>query len=180
MLPNFTDPSGAVFSECDRYRYVLWRRWNATKPMVLFIALNPSTADETVNDPTMRRCIGFAQAWGYGGMIVANIFAYRATQPTVLKQAADPVGPEGDRWISVLCQHVLAQPKLGKRQANGKAIILGWGNHGKWLGRDRTTLQLIDSLVLKPYCLAITKQGQPSHPLYLSKSLKPIPYPMRP
>ena len=109
-------------------------------------------------------------------MIVANIFAYRATQPTVLKQADAPIGSEGDRWIVQLCQQVLAQPKLAKRNVNGRAIILAWGNHGKWLGRDRAILSLLRPIVPTPHCLAITKQGQPAHPLYLPKSLKPIPY----
>ncbi|MEM9215389.1 MAG: DUF1643 domain-containing protein [Cyanobacteria bacterium P01_F01_bin.150] len=176
QLPDFSEPSGAIFSECDRYRYVLWRRWAIAKPMVLFIALNPSTADATVNDPTMRRCISFAQSWGYGGIIGANLFAYRTPQPTVLKQASEPIGPEGDRWISSLCQYVVAQPKLAKRKTKGQAIILAWGNHGQWLGRDRSILQLIQAIVPMPHCLTVTKQGQPAHPLYLPKSLKPLPY----
>ena len=154
--------------------------------MVLFIALNPSTADATVNDPTMRRCIGFAQSWGYGGMIVANLFAYRATKPTVLRQAKDPIGPEGDRWIDALCQYVVQQdhgverdelePSPEQQNNPGGNIILAWGNHGKWQGRDRAVLQQIQAIIAQPHCLAITKQGQPSHPLYLPKTLRPIPF----
>ena len=165
-------PSGAIFSPCRRYRYVLWRNWNLSQPAVLFIGLNPSTADETVNDPTMRRCLDFAKAWGYGGMIVTNLFAYRATKPKDLRDAKEPIGPECDRWISTLCQYSVYQ----EGTAYGKDIILFWGNHGKWLGRDRAILQLIHPIEPNPHCLAITKQGQPAHPLYLPKSLTPIPY----
>ena len=165
-------PTGAIFSPCRRYRYVLLRNWDSSRPTLLFIGLNPSTADETVNDPTMRRCLGFANAWGYGGMIVTNVFGYRATKPTDLREAKDPIGPECDRWIATLCDYVMLQDGT----AHGKDVILFWGNHGKLLGRDRTILPLIQSIVPHPHCLAITKQNQPSHLLYLRKSLKPIPY----
>lgn len=88
--------SGANFSRCRRFRYALWREWDATLPAVMLIGLNPSTADANHNDPTIRRCIGFARDWGFGGVRVLNLFAFRATYPDDLKAAADPVGPRND------------------------------------------------------------------------------------
>ena len=86
----------AKLSECRKYRYALWRTWDETKPHVMIIGLNPSTADETKDDPTITRCINFAKSWGYGGVCMANLFAYRATEPTVMKGSTDPVGTEND------------------------------------------------------------------------------------
>lgn len=88
---------GAHFSRCRRYRYALWRQWQAAGPMLMLIGLNPSTADAERNDPTIRRCIGFAHDWGFGGVWVLNLFAWRATLPADLKAAADPVGPRANR-----------------------------------------------------------------------------------
>ncbi|MEB3357573.1 MAG: DUF1643 domain-containing protein [Synechococcales bacterium] len=149
-------PSGAVFSACQTYRYALWRVWDDQKPWVLFLGLNPSTADGTRDDPTCRRCIGYAQSWGYGGVYVANLFAYRATHPYDLKAAEYPVGPETDEWIR----------DLNQRAAR---VIVAWGNHGSFLGRDRTVFPLLTH----PHCLAVTQIGHPAHPLYLKKSLQP-------
>ena len=86
----------ADFSACGTYRYALRRIWLPAAPQVLFIGLNPSTADEKSDDPTIRRCLGFARSWGYGGLIVANLFAYRATAPSALREARDPIGPLND------------------------------------------------------------------------------------
>ena len=92
-------PRHAVFSPCRTYRYALSRVWAADKPYALFIGLNPSTADETLDDPTIRRCIDFAKRWGYGGLVMANLFAYRATNPSEMKAATDPVGVANDEWL---------------------------------------------------------------------------------
>ena len=188
-----TQQNGAMFSPCRSYRYSLWRTWDSQKPIVVFIGLNPSTADETVNDPTMRRCIGFARLWGYGGMVVVNLFAYCATKPTVLRHVADPVGKDTDSWIYTLCQYVARQvggehnsldcEEAGQTHGSEKShyesvsakVILCWGNQGCLKGRDRTLLTLITPIIT-PYCLAMTKQGYPAHPLYLRKTLVPIPY----
>ena len=94
--------SDAVLSEDRVYRYALWRIWNEDRPLVMFVGLNPSTADETNDDPTLRRCMGFAESWGYGGVIMANIFAYRATDPKIMKQTEAPIGPENDEWLRKL------------------------------------------------------------------------------
>src|SRR5882724_4976365 len=93
--------NGAVLSDCERYRYALWRRW-AERPAVLFVGLNPSTADALQDDPTIRRCIRFAKAWGYGALYMGNLFAFRATDPRAMKAEADAVGPDNDGWLRQL------------------------------------------------------------------------------
>lgn len=123
----------------------------------MWIGLNPSTADEINNDPTVRRCIGYAQSWGYEGMCMTNIFAFRATDPKVMKAQTDPVGPDNDR-------HLIATAK------DAKLIVAAWGVHGSHLGRGRKVRQMIQNL----HYLALTKKGIPRHPLYLRKTLEPI------
>lgn len=152
--------SGAVFSECQQYRYTLWRTWDSTKPRVTFIGLNPSTADEKNNDPTIRRCIGFARDWGCGGVTVANLFAYRATKPVDLFAAEDPVGPENDIWLA----------RLARESA---LIIAAWGNDGKKLNRSEQIRAMLPQLK----CLKRNQSGEPAHPLYQPKTARPIAYP---
>ena len=96
--------SGAGFSLCRTWRYKLWRRWSSAGPTVAFIGLNPSTADELNDDPTIRRCIGFARHWGFGGMYVLNVFAFRSTNPRALRGAADPVGPRNNAALLTTCR----------------------------------------------------------------------------
>lgn len=141
--------SGAAFSACGRYRYALWRRWGAG-PGVAFIGLNPSTADHEMDDPTIRRCIGFARQWGFGSVSVFNLFAFRATKPDELRLAEAPVGPENDRWL---------------RNAGSveRLVVAAWGVHGSHRGRDRRARALLPDLS----CLGITQGGHPRHPLYL-------------
>jgi hypothetical protein len=91
--------SSAVFSTCRRYRYVLRRIWDRSTPPAMFVGLNPSTADEVKDDPTVRRCIGYAKRWGFGGLIMTNIFAFRSTDPNALVELDDPVGPRNDAWL---------------------------------------------------------------------------------
>lgn len=152
----------ASFSNCRRYRYVLGRSWVTGSSLkqnrvALFICLNPSTADEERDDPTVRRCIGYAQSWGYDGVLVANLFAYRATQPADLKRISDPIGEENDSWLRALS---VAAP----------IVVAAWGNQGEFMGRSRIVSQMIPIL----HCLRLTKRGQPAHPLYLPKNLKPV------
>lgn len=159
--PRYCD-KGAVFSPCRRYRYRLWRTWNPNidrKPL-LFVMLNPSTADERVLDPTVRRCLGYAMAWGYGRMDVVNIFAVRSTDPSELYHNEDPVGADNNAAIT---------------QAANEAdmVIAAWGNHGEFKNRGRQVSALLRGI--KPlYALGMTKLAQPKHPLYLSKDLKPF------
>lgn len=149
----------AYFSVCRTYRYALLRIWDEAKPYALFIGLNPSTADETDDDPTIRRCLNYAQLWNYGGLFMANLFAFRATEPTDMKTANDPVGPENDKWLI----------KLSK---NNGIIIAAWGNHGCHIERDIQVQKLIPNMK----CLKVNTSGQPVHPLYQKSDIQPIPF----
>ena len=143
----------AVLSGDGRYRYALHRQWNATKPTVLFIGLNPSTADHRVDDRTIRRCVQFARSWGFGQLAMANLFALRTSSPRALRCDSNPVGPRNDRWI---------------RQLIGEAeeVVVAWGDHGAYLARDRAVL----AMLVRPRCLGLSKLGHPRHPLYLRGS----------
>ncbi len=149
----------AVFSNCGRYRYVLRRVWDESKPSVLFIGLNPSTADAEKDDPTIRRCVRFAADLGFGAVIVVNLFAYRATEPGVLKRVRDPVGRMNDRWIA-------------RSRKEAGFVIAAWGVHGVLRGRDRVVMGRLG----EAFCLGRTKGGQPRHPLYLSRSARPVAF----
>lgn len=133
------------------YRYTLWRIWDEQSPRALFVLLNPSTADAEQDDPTLRRCLGFARREGCGSLEIVNLFAYRTTQPALLKMISDPIGVENDQHIAAAAQ-----------RAN--IIVLGWGTHGTYRARDREVLQLLTAYPL--YCLELTKNGYPKHPLY--------------
>ena len=124
----------------------------------MFVGLNPSTADETQDDPTIRRCIAFAKAWGYGGVCMTNLFAYRATLPEVMKATSDPVGPDNDEYLRALA-------------ADAGVVVAAWGANGTHKGRDAEVRKLLPEL----HCLALTKDGHPGHPLYLRKTLTPFP-----
>jgi hypothetical protein len=180
QLALFTDEqsprSGAELSPCGRYRFVLWRSWsNVGIPAnaVNFVMLNPSTADAEENDPTIRRCIGFAKAWGFGGLIVTNLYPLRATDPRQLKTDEQPKGP-------FLNSPELRTPILENDihitgyARSAKLIVCGWGNHGRGVQAERT-LMMIRGAGKVPHCLAMTGSGQPSHPLYLRSDLKPQP-----
>ena len=141
----------AHFSPCSRYRYSLSRTWDKSLSRVLFIGLNPSTADDQCDDPTVRRCIGFAQSWGYGGLMLVNLFAYRTTNPSGLTEVDDPIGPDNNHWIAV-------------EQARVDRVVAAWGNNGVLLNRDEAVLESLTQAL----CLGITKAGCPRHPLYLA------------
>ena len=152
--------SNAEFSKDRVYRYALWRTWDDSLKKLLFIGLNPSTADEIKDDPTMRRCIRFSKDFGFGGFIMANIFAFRSTDPKKLKKIKNPIGKKNDYWIK----------KLNKEAG---MTIAAWGTHGDYLDRGKEVSIMLKNL----YCLRKTKNGFPSHPLYLPANLKPIKYP---
>lgn len=122
----------------------------------MIIGLNPSTADETSDDPTVRRCIAFARAWGFDALCMTNLFAYRATDPHDMKQATEPIGEENDATLRTMA-----------RRAG--VVVAAWGTHGTHLGRDRAVRAALSSL----HCLRLTKHGSPAHPLYLPASLRP-------
>ncbi len=147
----------AVISTCGKYRYALRRIWDEKKSLVMFIGLNPSTADDKIDDNTIRRCMTFAGDWNFGGLIMGNLFALRSTDPRELKRVSDPIGPENNEWLKRLSE-------------KSDKVIAVWGNHGAYLKRDSEVLQMFKNL----YCLKISLKGIPCHPLYLPKDLKPI------
>jgi hypothetical protein len=157
----------AVFSPCERYRYHLTRVWDETKGRCLFVMLNPSTATAEQDDPTIRRCIGYARTWGWGSLEVVNLFALRATDPKELPKqqkrggVASVIGPDNDAAI------VAAAERAG-------LIVMAYGNHGALFARDAEVLRLLDGRTL--FCLGTAKTGRPLHPLYLSSNLKPVPF----
>jgi hypothetical protein len=157
------DSSGAIFDETRRYRYLLWRTWKKTQGYVLWAMLNPSTADETILDPTVRRCIGYTKCWGFGGIKVVNIFSLKSTDPKELYRDPDPVGPENNRYIIEAA-----------RGAN--RVIAAWGAHGEYKQRGQEVLKLLVDAGIKVECLGLTKGKMPKHPLYLKADLEPIPF----
>lgn len=152
--------TATVFSHDRAHRYTLWREWIGGRGYAQFIGLNPSTADEVQDDPTIRRCIAFAKAWGYSALCMTNAFAYRATDPAVMKQQADPVGPDNDYWLIKVAN-------------DAEIVIAAWGVHGAYLQRDRQVRQLIEADNLL-HCLGTTKDGHPKHPLYLRADKRPV------
>lgn len=151
----------AYISEDGQYRYWLSRGWDCDLPTVCFVMLNPSTADAEFDDPTIRRCIGFAKLWGYGRLEVRNLFAYRATDPGQLRRVDDPVGPYGDVYLA--------------GAAASSLVVAAWGCHGELFGRHRAARKLLGNTKL--YCLGKTKDGHPKHPLYLPASACLVAYP---
>jgi hypothetical protein len=150
--------TSAVISQCRKYRYELRRVWDETAPLILFICLNPSTADEKVEDNTSRICINYAKRWGSGGLLVGNLFAYRSTDQDILFRVADPVGPENDEWLQ-------------KLESEAVLVVCAWSDTGGYRDRDKQVLTFLKN----PYCLVQLKSGRPGHPLYKRADLRPIP-----
>lgn len=146
----------ATISRCGQYRYLLTRTWDQNLPPVVFIGLNPSTADDRRNDPTIRRCISFARLWNAGGVVMVNLFAYRSTDPVALKSVPDPIGPENDDWLL-------------KTTCEAPIVIAAWGVNAPLL-RVNQVRELV------PYAchLGMTKSGQPRHPLYVRRDIEPV------
>ncbi len=153
--------SGARFSVGRQYRYALWRVWEPALGCCNFLMLNPSTADESTNDPTIERCQRRAQRWGYGGLIVTNLFALCTTDPAGLRRAPDPIGPGNDAAIIAAAR-------------SAALVVCAWGNHGAYLGRAGTVRTLLARLGTVPFCLAETKCREPAHPLYLGYDRAPV------
>lgn len=152
--------SVAVYSDCEAYRYELTRQWDATGQKALFVLLNPSTATEFQNDPTVERCERRARALGFGAFRVINIFAYRATDPKVMRKVADPVGPENDA-------------ALADGAAWADRIICAWGGNGAHLGRAANVQALLRATAKPLWHLGLTLAGQPKHPLYIAYECQP-------
>jgi hypothetical protein len=150
-----------TFSRCRAYRYTLWREWIGGEGYVMFIGLNPSTADEIQDDPTIRRCVGFAKGWGFSALCMTNLFAFRATDPKVMMQADDPIGKDNDAHL------------LGIY--NGASLVVAaWGVGGGYLGRDREVYDTLGAMD----CLGFTKDGHPRHPLYVRADIERMDFRM--
>lgn len=156
----FPGVTSASISDCGTYRYGLKRVWDDAKPVVAWIMLNPSTADAEQDDPTIRRCVGFSKAWGYGGLAVVNLFALRATNPKYLWLVDDPVGPENDVFISEITQ--------------GRRVVAAWGAAARATSRAERVMMLLAHRKIE--CLGTTAMGHPRHPLYVqgSTSMRPL------
>ena len=148
----------AYFDKDKIYRYLLHRKWGSSGKKVTWIMLNPSTADEKIDDPTIRRCMGFSKQFGATELDIVNIFAYRSTDPKNLYISDDPIGDENDIYIL-------------KSIKSSSLVIIGWGNHGKLLNRsDEVVSNLLKPYHDKVFALKILKNGEPGHPLYIPYS----------
>lgn len=152
-------PSGASFSRCRKWRYLLWRRW-ADGPVANFLMLNPSTADEVKLDPSCTRARLYAERWGFGALVVTNLFAWRATDPVDMKAVKDPIGSGNDRAILHAAR-------------NSALVVCAWGNHGTHLERSTRVISLLRRKKISLRALRLNGNGEPAHPLYLPASLKP-------
>ena len=164
--------SGAVLSPDRRYRYVLWRqlRWDEDAPDFVAIMLNPSTADEAVNDPTIRRCLGFANRERAGRLIVVNLFAMRATDPAELKQwtIQQAVGPNNLTYMIQVVRDAASRP--------GSIVLGAWGAHPIAAGEAEDARELVASFDMTMMCLGTTKSGAPRHPLYVRGDTPLVPW----
>lgn len=158
----------ALISDCGRYRYWLSRTWDETRPHMVFVMLNPSVADANIDDPTIRRCMGFAARENCGGIIVVNMFAYRATKPTELVGLDDPCGPENDDWqyyhISRAC-------------SAGVPVVLAWGANEMAAKEAKRFFAYYQPAEWHEFCcLGQTQSGAPKHPLYIAADQPLVPY----
>ena len=161
-MPIVASDSGARFSRCRRWRYLLWRRWDAARPVANFLMLNPSTADEFKLDPSCTRARNYAGRWGYGALIVTNIFGWRSTDPSALRKVDDPIGPGNDAAIL-------------RAAREAKLVVCAWGNHGEHLGRGAEVLKMLHGVSV--HFLRLNGAGHPAHPLYLPQALTPTVFP---
>ena len=151
---------GAKISDCTKYRYSLWRIWDKEKPIFTFVGLNPSTADHVQDDPTITRYINFAKSWGGGGIYMANLFAYRATDPQEMMSQDDPIGSDNDFYLNELANQ-------------SQKIIACWGNYGAYQQRSTAVKELLKD---KLYYLELNKTGEPKHPLYIHSETQIKPF----
>lgn len=173
MNTLFGQDKTATISPCGLYRYTLSRIWDEEKPGTLFIMLNPSTADADTDDPTIRRCVGFAKFWGCGSVTVVNLFAYRATEPAVLLSCVS----HAPRVAVGFCNDDHIRRCLREHSGRGDYIVAAWGSHGstkavRWRRNEVMRLLPIEDLM----CLDTTQAGEPKHPLYCRADLTPTKY----
>jgi hypothetical protein len=155
--------SDATLSPCGTWRYRLTRSWDADLPQVCWVMLNPSTADAEQDDPTIRRCIGFSQTWGYGGLVVVNLYALRATDPRELAAHPDPVGPDN-------AEHLVVAAEVSA------LVVCAWGAHSMARRREQIAAELLGCGSTPKCCLGVTRAGSPRHPLYLLTDAQLVPY----
>lgn len=156
----------AVLSHCGAFRLSLARTWDASLPVLLFVMLNPSKADAEIDDPSIRKCVGFAQRNGYGGIIVVNLYAYRATDPNELRIAGYPVGERNDAHILAAAWDVTAR---------GGRTVVAWGANASGSARAAAVLEMLEQIA-PVYTLRVLADGTPGHPLMLPYSCKITPY----
>ena len=150
---NLDLKQGAIFSGCRHYRHLLWRSWQPELGCVTFIGLNPSTADADHDDPTIRRCKQFVADWGFGAMIMVNLFDIRATQPQVMRRRARPISRCNDATVLNAAEHA-------------GLIVAAWGAHGHHRNRSQVMRSLLEAHNLQAHCFSLGKSGEPVHPLY--------------
>lgn len=155
---NLFEDNGATFSPCRSYRYELHRIWDLGKGIVMFIGLNPSTANEATNDPTIKRVEGMVRCWGYGGFYMMNLFAIVSADPKVLKTHPNPLG-DNDGWIE-------------KIAAKCCMVVFAWGNFKEARERSKKVIEMFPDA----HALFINKNGSPKHPLYCRKDTQPVKY----
>lgn len=158
---RYTD-LGAAFDVDGVYRYRLWRTWDASKPRIAWVGLNPSVGDGKSDDPTIKRIASFSDAWGFGELTIANLFAVVTPHPDELGRVSDPVGPENDRHI-------------GEVAASADRIVVAWGSNARAAQRAKLVTERLRTLG-PLYCLRLTKSGAPEHPLYIPKYTTPVSY----
>jgi hypothetical protein len=157
----------AVISDCGTYRYLLTRQIGHNAASAVFIMLNPSVADADMDDPTIRKCAGFAARWDCGEFSVLNLFAFRATDPKDMRKAIDPVGPDNKQWFRDTLQGTDAM------------VVCAWGAHGGYRNQDVAVTRWLREWGITPQAIAITKQGFPQHPLMLGYRDTLLPFKVR-
>ena len=150
----------AIISDCGKYRYNLLRYWDTNKPYVMFVMLNPSIADARIDDSTITRCMKYALFWGYGGIVVCNLFAFRGAKPEDMLAAEDPIGSDNDHILSEQAQ-------------DAEIIVCAWGTDGSYLNRSKEVVKILKTSGTPLNFLKLTKSGEPGHPLYLKANLTP-------
>lgn len=157
----------AVISSDGLYRYQLTRRWGTDTPHVLWIMLNPSTADGEVDDPTIRRCIGFSQAWSFDAMTVCNLYALRCTRPIHLEHHPDPEGPQNVEWLAASMNRA-------------SLAVLAWGAHKTPRTARGNVVAMVETMLkkrgIRTVILGLTQAGHPRHPLYVKGGIEPTLY----
>ena len=154
----------ANLNKTRKYRYVLSRQWgDSADNFVNFVLLNPSTADENSDDQTIRRCINLTRSWGYDGIYVTNLFAFRTRHPSILFHAVAPVGKENDKYLIRFAKEA-------------KIVIIAWGNNGNFLHRDEDVIKLLSPIKQLYQLGKSTIHGQPRHPLMIRRATKPEKY----